>query len=163
MGNWFCTPIILKSPLKYGNLKKYSYYNLCRVCLDCNIDIFLIRKWAFNRLLKDFLYTIIINNSSFFHIKLPFCTKISNFKVYPYPHSELYKRSMTFLFLSFLTPEKQKQNINNILVNEVDNIYYDVGFIRVFIIQVWLAANHCLPVDNDYRIGIVEVGSNKLC
>ena len=23
-----------------------------------------------------------------------------------------------------------------------------------------MAANYCLPVDNDYRIGIVEVGNN---
>ena len=41
-------------------------------------------------------------------------------------------------------------------------VYYDVGyysidFIRVIIMSVWLAANNCLPVDTDYRIGIVEV------
>ena len=30
------------------------------------------------------------------------------------------------------------------------------------IMQVRLAAKYCLPVDNDYRIGIVKVENNKL-
>ena len=47
-------------------------------------------------------------------------------------------------------------------------VYYDVGyynidFIRVILMQVWLAANYCKPVDEDYRMGIVKVENNKLC
>ena len=41
--------------------------------------------------------------------------------------------------------------------------YYNINFIRFIIMYVWLAANYCYPVDEDYRIGIVEVGNNKLC
>ena len=32
-------------------MKKYTYYNLCWMCLDCNI-YFLFKKIAFNGLLK---------------------------------------------------------------------------------------------------------------
>jgi hypothetical protein len=36
-------------------------------------------------------------------------------------------------------------------------VYYDVGYYRFIIMYDWLAVKACLPVDNDYWIGIVEV------
>ena len=45
VGNWFCMPIIFKNLLKteLSIIKKYTYYNLCRWCLNCN-EIFLFEK-----------------------------------------------------------------------------------------------------------------------
>ena len=44
VGNWFCIPMILKNPLETGfSINFFLYYNLRRVCMDCN-KIFLIQN-----------------------------------------------------------------------------------------------------------------------
>ena len=51
IGNWFCTSMIFKIPIKN---KKYSVYNLYVACLNCNM-IFLIQTTSFNWIINGYI------------------------------------------------------------------------------------------------------------
>ena len=39
--------------------------------------------------------------------------------------------------------------------------YYNIDFVRIISMWVWLAEKYCWPSDVDYQIGIVELGNNR--